>query len=161
MNMNKGKDVYVADGAKLIGDVKLGDESSVWFNSVLRADSDKIKIGKRSNIQDNCTVHTDKGFPVVVGDGVTVGHNCVLHGCTIDDGSLVGMGAIVLNGAHIGKNCLVGAGSLITQNMVVPDGSLVVGSPAKIRGVLSDEQLESLKDNALEYVELAKEYANG
>ena len=121
---------FTAEGSRIIGDVTLCEDSSVWFNAVLRGDEAKITLGKGSNIQDNCTVHCDESYPAVIGENVTVGHNAVIHGCTIGDGSLIGMNATVLNGAKIGKNCLVGAGALVTENKEFPDNSLILGVPA-------------------------------
>jgi len=121
---------YVAPGAAVIGRVQLGERVSVWFNAVLRGDNDDIEIGEGSNVQDGCVVHVDAGFPVQVGRDCTIGHKVMLHGCTIGDGSLIGMNAVVLNGAKIGRGCLVGANALVTEGMQVPDGSLVLGSPA-------------------------------
>jgi len=122
---------YVAATAVLIGKVRIKAGASVWFGAVLRGDNEWIEIGERSNVQDNCTLHTDPGFPLVVGNGCTVGHNAILHGCTIADNTLIGMGAIVMNGARIGKNCIVGAGALIGEQKIVPDNSLVVGAPMR------------------------------
>ncbi len=122
---------YVAETATVIGKVRLKAGASVWFGAVLRGDNEWIEIGERSNIQDNCTVHTDPGFPLTIGDGCTIGHNAILHGCTIGANSLIGMGAILLNGARVGSNCIVGAGALVSEKMVVPDNALVVGAPAR------------------------------
>jgi carbonic anhydrase/acetyltransferase-like protein (isoleucine patch superfamily) len=122
---------YVADSAVLIGKVRIKPGASVWFGSVLRGDNEWIEIGERSNVQDNCTLHTDPGFPLRVGKGCTIGHNAILHGCTIGDNTLIGMGAIVMNGAQVGANCIVGAGALIGEKKTIPDNSLVVGSPAR------------------------------
>ena len=119
---------FVARGAVVVGDVELGEDASVWFGCVLRGDTDRIRVGARSNIQDGTIIHCDEGEPVHIGDGVTVGHRCVLHGCTLGDGALVGMGAIVLNGARVGARCLIGAGALVTQGKVFPPGMLVIGS---------------------------------
>ena len=145
----------VFDGAKIIGDVKLSKESSIWYNAVVRADIEPVSIGERSNVQDNCTVHVSEGKPVSIGKNVSIGHNAIIHGCTIDDDVLVGMGAIILNGAHIRKNCLVGAGALVTENKDFPEGSLIIGSPAKAIRQLTDDEIKSIKDNADEYVNLA------
>ena len=145
----------VFDGAKIIGDVKLSKESSIWYNAVVRADIESVSIGERSNVQDNCTVHVSEGKPVSIGKNVSIGHNAIIHGCTIDDDVLVGMGAIILNGAHIRKNCLVGAGALVTENKDFPEGSLIIGSPAKAIRQLTDDEIKSIKDNADEYVNLA------
>jgi len=149
---------FTADGAKIIGNVTLCANSSVWFNAVLRGDEAKITVGKGSNIQDNCTVHCDEGCPVVIGENVTVGHNAVIHGCTVGDGSLIGMNATVLNGAKIGKNCLVGAGALVTENKEFPDNSLILGVPAKKVGDIDEASAEKIRKNAEYYSELAKQY---
>jgi carbonic anhydrase/acetyltransferase-like protein (isoleucine patch superfamily) len=153
-----GEGHFIAPGAVVIGDVVLHDKASVWFNCVLRGDADRIEIGAGSNIQDGTVVHADTGFPTKVGEKVTVGHNAMLHGCTIGDGSLVGIGAVVLNGATVGKGCLIGANALVTEGMEVPDGSLVLGSPAKIKSRLSVEQQEMLLTNAEHYVENGQRY---
>jgi carbonic anhydrase/acetyltransferase-like protein (isoleucine patch superfamily) len=153
-----GEGHFIAPGAVVIGDVVLHDKASVWFNCVLRGDADRIEIGAGSNIQDGTVVHADSGFPTKVGEKVTVGHNAMLHGCTIGDGSLVGIGAVVLNGATVGKGCLIGANALVTEGMEVPDGSLVLGSPAKIKSQLSVEQQEMLLVNAEHYVENGQRY---
>lgn len=156
--MNISKNAYITPGARVLGNVTLKDEASVWFGAVLRADSDAIVIGERSNIQDNCTVHTDAGFPVIVGGQVSVGHNCVLHGCVIEDECLVGMGSVIMNGAHVGARSIIGAGSLVTSGTVIPPGSLAMGSPAKVRRPLTEKEIESIQENAREYVELAEVY---
>jgi carbonic anhydrase/acetyltransferase-like protein (isoleucine patch superfamily) len=122
---------YVAETATVIGKVRLKAGASVWFGAVLRGDNEWIEIGERTNVQDNCTFHTDPGFPISVADGCTIGHNVILHGCSIGANSLIGMGAIVLNGARIGSHCIVGAGALVSEKMVVPDNALVVGTPAR------------------------------
>lgn len=145
----------VYDGARLVGNVKLSDEVSIWYNAVLRGDLEPISIGKRSNVQDNCTVHVSEGKPVSIGSNVSVGHNAIIHGCTIEDDVLIGMGAIILNGAHIEKNCLVGAGALVTENKRFPSGSLIIGSPAKAVRQLTEDEIKSIKSNADEYVNLA------
>ena len=142
---------FVAAGARIIGDVQLGDQASVWYNAVLRGDSDSITIGDGSNLQDNVSVHVDAGSPVVLGRDVTVGHNAVVHGCTIGDGSLIGMGSVVLSGAQIGAGCLVAGGALVLAGTVVPDGSLVAGVPAKVRRELTDEERAGILRNAEVY----------
>lgn len=152
---------YIAEGAIVLGDVALEEDSSVWFHATVRADREKITIGKGSNIQDNAVVHVDEGFPVVVGSYVTVGHSAVIHGCTIGDYSLIGMGAIILNGARIGKHCIIGAGALVTQNMIIPDGSLVIGSPGKVVRQVTEAERQSSLRNAMEYVEESKRYRTG
>ncbi|GAA1528200.1 gamma carbonic anhydrase family protein [Streptomyces albidochromogenes] len=147
---------FAAPTSVVIGDVTLGPGASVWYHTVLRADCGPIVLGTDSNIQDNCTVHVDPGFPVTVGDRVSVGHNAVLHGCTVEDDVLVGMGATVLNGAHIGAGSLIAAQALVPQGMRVPPGSLVAGVPAKVKRELTDEEREGIKLNAAMYLELAE-----
>lgn len=149
---------YVAPGAVVLGDVTLCEGSSVLFNAVVRSEHDVITIGARSNIQDNCTLHTDGGFPLTLGEGCTVGHGAILHGCTIGDNTLIGMGSIVMNGAVIGKNCVVGAGALVTQGTVIPDGSLVLGSPAKVRREVTEEEIAANRRSAAHYVAEAAAY---
>ena len=153
-----GEGHFIAPNAAVIGDVTLHDNASVWFSCTLRADADSIEIGAGSNIQDGTVIHADPGFPTVVGERVTVGHNAMLHGCTVGDGSLVGINAVVLNGAVIGKGCLIGANALVTEGMQIPDGSLVLGSPAKIRSQLSPEQQLALMHNADHYVGNARRF---
>lgn len=140
----------------VLGDVTVGEDSCVLFYAVLRGDVEKITVGKCSNIQDNCTVHADAGYPAAIGDYVTVGHNAVLHGCTIGQGSLIGMGSVILNGARIGKECLIGAGSLVLENQVIPDGSLAAGSPAEIKRQLTEEERKKLYESSRHYVEMGK-----
>lgn len=149
---------WVAPSADVLGDVTIGEESSVWFHATIRAERSSIHIGKGSNIQDNCVVHVDEGYPVHVGDYVTVGHGAILHGCTIGDETLIGMGATVLNGAKIGKNCVIGAGALVKQDMVVPDGMMAIGMPARVLRALSEEDIAKLRKNAQVYVEEKNEY---
>lgn len=151
---------FMAEGSRIIGDVTLCEDSSVWFNAVLRGDEAKITLGKGSNIQDNCTVHCDESYPAVIGENVTVGHNAVIHGCTIGDGSLIGMNATVLNGAKIGKNCLVGAGALVTENKEFPDNSLILGVPAKKVGDIDEAAAAKIIGNAQYYSQLVKKYKN-
>lgn len=154
----RGQDVFVADGARVIGSVVLGDYSSIWFGVVIRGDNDLITIGEHSNVQDNAVLHTDSGIPLTLGKGVTVGHNAMLHGCSVGDYSLIGINAVVLNGAKIGRHCIIGANALIPENMEVPDGSLVVGSPAVIKRPLNDMQRKMLEGSAAHYVHNAKRY---
>ncbi|MBR1628524.1 MAG: gamma carbonic anhydrase family protein [Lachnospiraceae bacterium] len=149
--------VFIAQGARVIGDVVLKKGASVWYNAVVRGDHGRITIGENSNIQDNCTVHTEIGHELEIEAGVTVGHAAILHGEFIGENSLIGMGAILLNGTSIGKNCIVGAGALVTQNTKVPDGSLVFGSPAKVIRQLSEEEIASNRRNCEMYMELARE----
>jgi carbonic anhydrase/acetyltransferase-like protein (isoleucine patch superfamily) len=122
---------YIAETAIVIGKVRIKAGASIWFGSVLRGDNEWIEVGERTNVQDNCTLHTDPGFPLKIGDGCTIGHNAVIHGCTIGNNTLIGMGAILMNGAQVGSNCVVGAGAIVGQKMVVPDNTLVVGAPAR------------------------------
>lgn len=152
---------WVADNAQVIGDVVLSEDSSVWFGVVIRGDTETITVGKGTNVQDNSVLHADHGMPLVIGENVTVGHQVMLHGCTVGDGSLIGIQAVVLNGAKIGKNCLVGAGALVTEGKEFPDGSLIMGSPAKAVRQLSEEQMEGLKMSARRYVENARRYKAG
>ncbi len=139
---------FVAAGARLVGDVTLGEGASVWYNAVARGDSAAITLGAGSNLQDNVSVHVDAGHPVVIGESVSVGHNAVVHGCTIGDGSLIGMGSVVLSGAVIGAGCLVAGGAVVLEGTVVPDGSLVAGVPAKVRRALTDEERAGILRNA-------------
>lgn len=154
----KGDNVFVADNAKVIGDVILEDESSVWFGVTLRGDNDTITIGKQTNVQDGSVLHTDPGIKLTLGQGVTVGHQVMLHGCDVGDYSLIGIQAVILNGAKIGKHCIIGANALVPENMVIPDGSLVVGSPAVIKRELNDMQKKMLEGSAAHYVHNAKRY---
>jgi carbonic anhydrase/acetyltransferase-like protein (isoleucine patch superfamily) len=143
---------WVADNAQVVGDVHMAADSSVWFSSVVRGDTATIRIGEGTNIQDGSVLHADVGIPLTIGKHVTVGHMVQLHGCTIGDESLIGIGAVVLNGAKIGKNCLVGAGSLVTEGKEFPDGSMILGSPAKVVRELTPEQIEGLRRSAQHYV---------
>lgn len=152
---------YVADGATVIGRVTLGEHASVWPGTVIRADNDTITIGARSNIQDGAVLHVDPGLPMTIGADVTVGHLAMLHGCTIGDGSLIGIGAIVLNNARIGRSCLVGAGALVTEGKEFPDGSLIVGSPARAVRALTPEQIDGLRQSASHYVGNADRFRKG
>ncbi|BDX06504.1 gamma carbonic anhydrase family protein [Planctobacterium marinum] len=158
LTVNRHESVFVAPGAHVIGNVELQENSSVWFNAVVRGDCDKITVGKNSNIQDGSVLHTDEGIPLSIGEGVTVGHKVMLHGCEIGDYSLVGINAVVLNGAKIGKHCVIGANALITEGMEIPDGSLVVGSPGKVIKTLSDKQKAHLELSAVHYVQNAKRF---
>ena len=154
----RGNDVFVADNAKIIGSVKLEDQSSVWFGVVIRGDNDLITVGPQSNVQDNAVLHTDGGIPLTLGKGVTVGHHAMLHGCTVGDYSLIGINAVVLNKAKIGKHCIIGANALVPEGMEIPDGSLVVGSPAVVKRQLSEMQMKILEASAAHYVQNAKRY---
>ena len=152
---------WIADSAQVMGDVVLGEDASVWFGTVVRGDTDKITIGAGTNIQDASVLHADRGVPLVIGANVTVGHQVMLHGCTIGDETLIGIGAVVLNNAKIGKNCLVGVGSLVTEGKEFPDGSMILGSPAKVVKQLSPEQIEGLRRSARHYVENAHRFKKG
>jgi carbonic anhydrase/acetyltransferase-like protein (isoleucine patch superfamily) len=154
-----GAQVWVADSAQVIGRVRLGSEASVWFGAVIRGDNEWISIGARSNVQEGCVLHTDLGSPLTLGDDVTVGHQVMLHGCTVGDGSLIGIQAVVLNGVRIGKNCLVGAGSVVTEGKEFPDNVLILGSPAKVVRELSPEQAARLRMSAAFYVNNAKRFS--
>lgn len=147
---------WIADSAQVMGHVTLGPDASVWFGCVLRGDTESMTIGEGSNIQDLTVMHADNGLPLTIGKHVTVGHKVMLHGCTIGDESLIGIGAIVLNGARIGKNCLVGAGSLVTEGKEFPDGSMIMGTPAKVVRQLTPEQIEGLRLSAQHYIDNAR-----
>ncbi|MGA8392140.1 MAG: gamma carbonic anhydrase family protein [Burkholderiaceae bacterium] len=156
-----GANAWVADSAQVMGNVSLGTDTSVWFGTVIRGDTESITIGRGSNIQDGSAMHADIGMPIVLGENVTVGHKVMLHGCTIGDDTLIGIGAIVLNGARIGKNCLVGAGALVTEGKEFPDGSMIIGSPAKAVRPLTPEQIASVRQSARHYVENARRFQAG
>lgn len=147
---------WIADSAQVMGHVTLGPDASVWFGCVLRGDTESMTVGEGSNIQDLTVMHADHGLPLTIGKHVTVGHKVMLHGCTIGDESLIGIGAIVLNGARIGKNCLVGAGSLVTEGKEFPDGSMIMGTPAKVVRQLTPEQIEGLRLSARHYIDNAR-----
>jgi carbonic anhydrase/acetyltransferase-like protein (isoleucine patch superfamily) len=152
---------WIAPSATLIGKVRLKIDSSVWFGAVLRGDNEWIELGERSQIQDNATLHTDPGFPLTIGPNCVIGHNVILHGCTIGANSLIGMGAILLNGARIGANCLVGAGALITEGKTFPDQSLIVGAPARAIRTLDEAAMKGIAAGADIYVRRSKQYARG
>ncbi len=154
-----GAGSWIAESAQVIGDVRLGENSSVWPGVVIRADNETVVIGTGTNIQDNAVLHSDPGSPLTLGNRVTVGHQAMLHGCSVGDGSLVGIGAIVLNGARIGRNCLVGAGALVTEGKVFEDGQLIVGSPAKAIRALTEEQIAGLDQSAGHYMANARRFA--
>ena len=154
----RGEHHYIADSANVIGNVVLGDRASVWFNAVVRGDNDTIEIGACSNVQDGAVLHTDPGIPLVVGRGVTIGHQATLHGCRIGDDTLIGIGATVLNHAVIGRNCIVGAHALITENKTFPDGVLIVGSPARVVRELTAEELSQVSAAATAYTTKAVRY---
>ncbi len=149
---------WIAPDANVIGNIRLDAHSSIWFGTTLRGDNELIHVGTGSNVQENCVFHTDMGFPLEIGTNCTIGHKVMLHGCTIGDNSLIGMGTTVLNGAKIGKNCLIGAGALITENKVIPDGSLVMGAPGKVVRELDAQAIEMLTASALHYAENAARF---
>ncbi|WP_068085478.1 gamma carbonic anhydrase family protein [Polycladidibacter stylochi] len=151
---------FIAPNASVIGNVIVGREVSIWFSAVIRGDRDLISIGARSNIQDGSVLHTDPGFPLLIEENCTIGHNVILHGCHVGAGSLIGMGATVLNGAKIGRNCLIGANALITEGKEIPDNSLVVGSPGRVVGTHGEEMAAKLKLSADSYVENWQRYAS-
>ena len=153
-----GPRCFVAETATLAGDVTLEEGSSVWYSAVVRAEAAPIRIGKRSNIQDNCTVHTDIGFPVEIGEGVSVGHGAIIHGASVGSNCLIGMGAILLNGARVGSNCVIGAGALLLGETAVPDNVLVLGSPAKVKRSLTEPEVARITENANHYSAFSKEY---
>jgi len=153
--------VWVADSAQVMGNVELAQDASVWFGAIIRGDMDAIRVGAGTNIQDGSVLHADAGKPLTVGANVTVGHQVMLHGCTVGDGSLIGIGAVVLNGARIGRGCIVGAGALVTEGKEFPDGSMILGSPAKVVRTLTAEQQQALLQSAVHYRENARRFANG
>lgn len=152
---------WVADSAQVMGTVNIGDDASIWFGTVVRGDTSSITIGEGSNVQDASVLHADLGMSLVIGRHVTVGHQVMLHGCTIGDESLIGIGAIVLNGAKIGKNCLVGAGALVTEGKEFPDGSMIIGSPARVVKQLTPEQMQGLRQSAQHYIDNAHRFKAG
>ena len=154
-------DYWVAESADLIGDIVLEDATSVWFGACLRGDNEPITVGAGSNIQENSVLHTDPGFPLNIGNNCTIGHKTILHGCTIGDNSLIGMGACVLNGAKIGNNCLVGAGALVTQGKEFPDGSMIMGVPAKVVRALSEDEIAGLQKSAKGYQANMRRFRDG
>jgi carbonic anhydrase/acetyltransferase-like protein (isoleucine patch superfamily) len=156
----EGNGHFVAENATVVGSVRLGDRSSVWFNCVLRGDNDWLIVGQRSNIQDGSVLHTDPGLELVIGAGVTVGHKAMLHGCTVGDNTLIGIGTTILNGATIGANCIVGANALVTENKTYPDGKLIIGSPARPVRDLSDDEIAYIGKSADIYVENAARFSS-
>ncbi len=152
---------YIAPGAQVVGNVTLGENTSIWHNAVVRSDHRKITVGNRSNVQDNATLHVEVENDITIGDYVTVGHNAIVHGCVVGDNTMIGMGAIVMTGAVIGKNCIIGAGAIVTEGKVIPDNSIVMGIPGKIVKEVSREQAEYNTVNADHYVELANKYKSG
>ncbi|WP_138203060.1 gamma carbonic anhydrase family protein [Haloimpatiens lingqiaonensis] len=157
-NPNIQDETFIAPSADIIGDVTIEEGANIWYGAVLRGDTNKIYIGRNTNIQDNSVVHVDVDKPCIIGDGVTVGHRAIIHGCIVKDNVLVGMGATILNGAEIGENTIIGAGSLVTQNKKIPSGVLCMGVPAKVVRELTEEEIEGIKKSAQHYVELSKEY---
>jgi carbonic anhydrase/acetyltransferase-like protein (isoleucine patch superfamily) len=152
---------WVADSAQVIGNVDLAEGASLWFGVILRGDNETIRIGRNTNVQDSSVIHSDPGFPATLGDNVSIGHQVMLHGCTVGDGSLIGIQSVVLNGARIGKNCLVGAGSLVTEGKEFPDGSMILGRPAKVVRQLTEAEVEGLARIASHYVDNARRYKQG
>jgi carbonic anhydrase/acetyltransferase-like protein (isoleucine patch superfamily) len=158
-HLEQGQDVFIAPGAHLIGQISLGDQASVWYNAVVRADLAPIRIGRRSNIQDNCVFHVESGRPCTLGDDVTVGHSAVIHAATIGHNVLIGMKAIVMSGAQIGDNCIIGAGALITEDQVIPPGTLVWGMPAKRSRPLTEAEIAAVRVSAERYIAYARFHA--
>lgn len=152
---NIDQSVFIAPGAQIVGNVQIGKDSAVWYNAVVRGDTATLVVGERTNIQDLACLHVDKQYKLEIGDGVTIGHSAIVHGCIVGNNVLIGMGAIVMNGAHIGNNCIIGAGALVTENAVIPDGSMVYGSPAKVIRQLTADEVEGIRKNADLYVEHA------
>lgn len=155
------EEYYVADNATVIGDVVLKNQSSIWFGAVLRGDIEPVIVGERSNIQDNSVAHTGTGAPTIIGDDVTVGHKVTLHGCTVGNNCLIGMGSILLDNCQIGENCIIGAGSIIGQGKKIPPGSLAVGSPARVIRTLSEDDFSNIRHYAERYIDKMRRYRNG
>lgn len=156
-----GDGAWAAPSADLIGDVRLGARASIWFNAVLRGDTEPIVIGARANVQDGCVLHTDIGFPLLIGDGVTIGHGAILHGCRIGRGSLIGIGAVVLNGAEVGEDCLIASQALIPEGKVIAPRSVVMGSPGKVVRQVTDRDLSRMRESCQDYVSRSQQYARG
>ncbi len=156
-----GQGAWVADSGQVMGNVEMGENASVWFGAIARGDTEVIKIGRNSNIQDNSVLHADVGSPLTIGDNVTVGHQVMLHGCTIGDNSLIGIQSVILNNARIGRNCIVGAGSVVTEGKEFPDNSLIIGSPAKVVRTLDEATAQKLRESAEHYVANAHRFAKG
>ncbi|WP_102959837.1 gamma carbonic anhydrase family protein [Mangrovicella endophytica] len=152
---------WIAPSAAVIGQVTLGAEVGIWFGAVLRGDNEPITIGARTNVQELVMIHTDPGLPATIGEGCTIGHSAIIHGCTIGDNTLIGMGATILNGARIGRNCLIGAGALVTEGKEIPDNSLVIGAPGKVARELDEAAIEKLRQSAANYVANARRFAAG
>lgn len=153
--------ILIAPGAHVLGDVHLGENVGIWYNAVVRGDTNSITIGDNSNVQDNTTVHTDSAYKVHIGKGVTIGHNAIVHGCIVGDNTVIGMGSIILSGAVIGDNCIIGAGSLVTGKMRIPDNSLAFGNPAKVIRAVTPKEIKANQENAAHYVQLMRENAEG
>ena len=151
---------WIAPNASIIGDIVIKNDASIWFNAVLRGDIERIIVGESSNIQDGSVLHTDPGCPLTIGNGVTIGHMAMLHGCTIGNSTLIGIGSIILNKSNIGNNCIIGANTLVTENKTIPDNSLVVRSPFKIVREVTQKEIEQIKNNSIEYVKEWKKYKN-
>lgn len=151
---NFEQNIFLAPGTHIVGNVEIGNNVGIWYNAVVRGDMEGITIGDNSNVQDNCTLHTGNGFALTIGNGVTIGHNAIVHGCTVGDNTVIGMGSILLNGAKVGKNCIIGAGALVTGKMEIPDNSMAFGNPAKVIRNLTEAEIEDNKENAEEYVKL-------
>lgn len=158
LNPKINESCFIASTADIIGDVTVKEKSSIWFNTVLRGDVNKIEVGSGTNIQDGCIVHVADEYPTIIGNNVTIGHGAIIHGCTIKDGAFIGMGAIILDGAVIGEGALIGAGALVTEGKEIPPNTLAVGIPAKIIKRLSDEYIKMAENRAIEYAKLAQEY---
>lgn len=154
-------EAFVAETGVVVGDVSIGEGSSIWYNAVLRGDMNFITVGKYTNVQDNASLHLDSNDPLIIGDYVTIGHSAIVHGCTIGDNCLIGMGSIILNGAVVGDNCIIGAGSLVTQGQIIPDNSLVMGSPGKVKRQVNEEEIETVRKNAIRYEKLWREEHKG
>ena len=149
---------FIANSAIIIGNVTIHDQASIWFNSVLRGDIDHIVIGENTNIQDGTVIHCHKGSPTIIGKNVSVGHNSTIHGCTIEDNCLIGMGTIIMSGAYIGKNTMIAAGSLIPQGRIIPENSLVMGNPGQVMRKITKTEMQLMKDNVMDYIQLTKEF---
>lgn len=160
--VRQGREVFIADTARVLGQVTLGDQVSIWFGAVLRGDIDSIRVGDRTNIQENCVVHVDYGKPVVIGTDNIIGHGAIIHGCTIGDHNLIGMGCTIMNGATIGNGCVIGANALVTENMIVPDGSMVLGVPGRIVKQLDPESVRhGVAEGIEEYITTAAKFLHG
>lgn len=151
-------DCFIAETADIIGDVHIGNDSNVWYNAVIRGDVNTVRIGKNTNVQDGCMLHVSSNYPLNIGKDVTIGHKAIVHGCKIEDNVLIGMGSIILDGAHIGENTIIGAGSLVPPGKEIPSGVLALGSPVKVIRSLTPEEIESIKESAIKYVDLSKKH---